>query len=247
MPNLFNLKGKTAWITGGKRIGQRVAEVLAEHGANIILSYSKSKKEAEDTAERIKKYKAKTLVLQADVSSRQDVMNAINEIKKHFDKIDILVLMASIFEKIDLMSITEGDFKNNFNVHVQGTFWPVRESLSMMPNGSHVITISDRTSIGNIYPNYLPYVVSKAAVASLTRALAVELGGKGIFINSIAPGPVLKPEGLADDYWQNIRKSSVLKYRMTDKDAVEEFAKLVLYLCNARSTGNIYSLELGHL
>lgn len=247
MPDLFSLKGKAAWITGGKRIGQRVAELLAEHGANIALSYNKSRKEAEDTAERIKKYKVKTFIVQADVSSRQNVVKAVEEIKTNFKKIDILVLMASIFEKADLRSITEDDFKRNFDVHVQGTFWPVRESLSLMPSGSHIITISDRTSIGNVYQNYLPYVVTKAAVASLTRALAVELGSKGIFINSIAPGPVLKPEDLANDYWQGIRKSSILKQRITDNEAVEEFAKLALYLSTIKSTGAVYSLDFGHL
>jgi|SRR3989338_2588335 len=247
MPDLFNIKGKTAWITGGKRIGQRVAEVLAEHGANIALSYNKSKKEAEETAKRAKKLGAKTLVVQADVSSRQNTIKAVKEIKKNFNKIDILVLMASVFEKTGLAAITEDELKRNFDVHVQGTFWPIMESLSMMPKGSHIITVSDRTSIGNVYPNYLPYVVTKAAVASLTKALAVELGGKGIFINSIAPGPVLKPEGLAQDYWQNIRKSQILKYVISDKEAVEEFAKLVLYLSTIRSTGSVYSLDFGHL
>ena len=99
MGNLFNLKGKTAWITGGKRIGQRVAEVLAEHGANIIISYNKSRKEAEEATKKIKKYKTRALLIQADVSSRQNVEEAVDEIKRHFNKIDILILMASVFEK----------------------------------------------------------------------------------------------------------------------------------------------------
>lgn len=247
MVDLFNLKGKAVWVTGGKRIGQRVAEVLAQHGADIIISYNKSKNEAEEAQKKVKKFGVKAIILQCDVSSRQNVIKAVNEIKKHFKKIDVLVLMASIFEKADLMLIKENDFKRNFDVHVQGTFWPIRESLSIMPKGSHVITISDKTSIGNIYLNYLPYIVTKAAVASLTRALAVELGSKGIFINSIAPGPILKTEGLDERYWQSIRKSSIVKYPLTDREAVEEFAKLVLYLCTIRSTGNVYSLELGHM
>ena len=245
MGNLFNLKGKTAWITGGKRIGKRVAEVLAQHGADIVLSYSKSRKEAEQTTEKIKKFGVKTFILQADVSSRQDVQNAVSQIKKEFNKIDILVLMASIFEKIDLMSITEEDFKKNFEVHVQGTFWPIRECLSMMPKESHVITIRDRTSIGSIYPNYHPYTTAKAAVSHLTRALAPELGAKEIFINSIAPGPILKTEGLTNEYWREIRRISLVKNKITDQEAVEEFAKLVLYLATVRSTGSIYSLDLG--
>ena len=244
---LYNLKSKTAWITGGKRIGQRVAEVLAEHGANIVISYNKSRKEAEETAKKIKKYQVKALLIQADVSSRQNVVEAVNQIKKHFNKIDILILMASVFEKVDLMSVTEQDFKKNLDVHVQGTFWPIRECLSMMPKGSHVITVSDRTSIGITYKEYLPYIVSKAAVAQMTRTLAVELGPRGIFVNSIAPGPVLKPEGMPDKEWEKIRRLSAVNYRITDKEAVDEFAKLVLYLSAARSTGAVYPLDLGHL
>lgn len=247
MDALYSLKGKTAWITGGKRIGQRVAEVLAENGANIVLSYNNSKKEAEETVKKIKKHNVKTLLAKADVSSRQDVKNAVKIIKIKLKKIDILVLMASVFEKKDLMSITEQDFKKNFDVHVQGTFWPIRESLGIMPKGSHVITISDRTSLGITYKGYLPYIASKAAVAQMTKTLAVELGPKGIFANSIAPGPVLKPEGMPDKEWAKIRKLSAVNYPITDKEAVDEFAKLVLYLSAARSTGNIYSLEFGHL
>ena len=245
MGNLYNLKGKTAWITGGRRIGQRIAEALAGHGANLVISYNKSMKESEQTIEKIKKFGVKTFIVQADVSSRQSVIKAVREIKKKFKKIDILVLMASVFEKVDLMSVTEEDFKKNFDVHVHGTFWPIRESLSIMPKGSHVITICDRTSIGNVYPNYLPYTITKAGVAHLTRALAPELGARGIFINSIAPGPILKPKGLADNDWKNLRKKSIINYPISDDEAVEEFAKLVLYLSTVRSSGSIYPLDLG--
>ena len=247
MDSLYSLKGKTVWITGGKRIGQRVAEVLAERGADIIISYNKSKKEAEETIKKVKKYKAKALLIQADVSSRQNVVKAVNEIKKHCDKIDILILMASVFEKVSLMLITESDFRKNLDAHVQGTFWPIRECLSLMPKGSHVITISDRTSIGITYKDYLPYIVSKAAVAQMTKTLAVELGPKGIFVNSIAPGPVLKPEGMPGKEWEKIRRFSTVNYKITDKEAVDEFAKLVLYLSTTRSTGAIYPLDLGHV
>jgi len=247
MDNLYNLKGKTAWITGGKRIGQKVAEVLAQHGANLILSYMKSKKEAEEIIKKIKEFGIKTLPIRADVSSQKSVINTVEEIKKQFKKIDILVLMASVFEPIKLMSIKEEDFKKNFDAHVLGTFWPIQACLHLMPVGSHIITISDRTAISKPYAGYLPYVVTKGAVAHLTRALAVELAPKGIFINSIAPGAILKPDSMSDAEWLNVRRNSIVNYPLKDEDAVEEFAKLILYLSTVRSSGSIYPLDLGNL
>ena len=248
MESVYELKGKNVWITGGKRIGQRIAEVFAEHGANLIISYNNSKKEAVDTIKKVKRFGVKAILIKADVSSREDVLDAVKEIKKEFKKLDILILMASIFEKTGkIESITEEDFKRNFDVHILGTFFPIQAAMSIMPHGSHIITISDRTAVGKIYPGYLPYVMTKGAVAHLTRALALELGPKGIFINSIAPGPILKPKDMSDAEWLKIRKSSIINYQINDQETVEEFAKLVLYLSTTMSTGSVYPLDFGHL
>jgi len=247
MNDLYNLKGKTACITGSKRIGQKVVEVLAQKGANIILFYNKSRKAAEEIARKVRKYGVKTLVLQVNVSSRENVRKAVENIKKYFNKIDILILMASTFKKTKLREISEKDLIDNFKVHILGTFWPIVESLRMMPKGSHIITISDRTFIGITYSEYLPYIITKGAIMQMTKALAVELGPKGIFINSIAPGPVLKPETMTDSEWKKIREQSIVNYPINDEEAVREFAKLVLYLSTTRSTGGVYPLDFGHL
>ena len=247
MNSLYNLQGKTAWIMGGKRIGQKVAEVFAQHGANLILSYNASAKEAEETLKKVKKHGIRTMLLKADVSSRHDVINAVNEIKKQFKTIDILVLMASVFYKTKFESIKDEDLQKNFDVHVKGTFWPIQLGLDLMPKGSHIVTISDRTSLGIPYSEYLPYIITKGTVMQMTKVLAVELGLKGIFVNSIAPGPVLKPEGMPDKEWKKIRQKSIVDYPISNEEAVVEFAKLVLYLSTARSTGSIYSLDFGHL
>ena len=247
MNTLYNLKEKTAWITGGKRIGQKVAEVLAQHGANLILSYRNSKEESEITLKKVKNFGVKAMAIQADVSSRKSTIDAVKTIQKKFKQIDVLVLMASVFEPVELMSIKEEDLKKNFEAHVLGTFFPIQASLNLMPRGSHIITVADRTSIGKIYSGYLPYVVTKGCVAYLTKSLAVELAPKGIFINSIAPGPVLKSDDAGNKSWDKLRKSSAINYKITDEETVEEFAKLVLYLSTARSTGSIYPLDFGHL
>jgi NAD(P)-dependent dehydrogenase (short-subunit alcohol dehydrogenase family) len=243
----MDLKGKTVWITGGKRIGQSVAEELASLGANIVASYRSSKSEAEELVEKAKKHGVKTFVIQCDVSNRESVAAAVEQIKSGFGGLDVLILMASIFKPVKLEDIQEKDFDSNFSVHAKGTFWPVQMSLPLMKSGSHIITISDRTVLGKIYPGYLPYVITKGAVASMTRALAAELGPRGIFINSIAPGPILKPDDISDKEWQEIRGQSMIKHSITDEEAVREFVDTVVRLCFVRSSGSIYPLDLGHL
>jgi 3-oxoacyl-[acyl-carrier protein] reductase len=242
-----NLQNKTVWITGGKRIGQSVAEELASLGANIVVSYRSSKQEAEELLSKVRGFPVKTLILQCDVTDHASVENAVGEIKKQFGQLDILVLMASIFKPVKLEEISDKDFQGNFDVHVKGTFWPVQLCLPLMKPGSHIITVSDRTALGKIYPGYLPYVVTKGAVADMTRALAAELGPMGIFINSIAPGPMLKPPDITDKEWQEIRDSSFIKFQITDEEAVGEFVETVVRLCFVRSSGSIYPLDLGHL
>lgn len=241
------LRNKVVWITGGKRIGQSVAEELARLGANLVVSYRSSKEEAEELVGKAKKHNVETFVVQCDVTNRESVIGAVKEIKSKFRNIDILVLMASIFKPIKLENVLKSDFNSNFEVHVLGTFWPIQASLPLMQPGSHIITVSDRTALGKIYPGYMSYVVTKGAVADMTRALAVELGPKGIFVNSIAPGPMLKPPDISGKEWQAIRDSSIVKYPITDEEAVQEFVDTVVRLCFVRSSGSIYPLDLGQM
>lgn len=247
MKNSADLKDKTIWITGGKRIGREIAVGLAKLGADLVLSYRLSEKEAQETAEKVKPLGSKVFIVQCDVGSRQSVSSAVKEIKKEFEKLDILILLASIFKPTKFEKVEEADWDVNFSTHIKGTFWPIQLGLPLMPGGSHIITVADRTSIGKIYPGYLPYVVTKAGIASMTRALAVELGPKGIFINSIAPGPILKPDGISQKEWQRVRRSSIIKYPITDKEAVEEYVDTVIRLCFVRSSGGIYPIDLGYL
>lgn len=242
-----SLKGKKIWITGGKRIGQAVAVALAELGADLVISYRSSEKEAREVEERVKGFGRKVAVVQADVSNRESVQKAVERIKKEFGRLDILVLLASVFKPTELEKVSENDWDSNFSVHVKGSFWPIQLSLPLMPSGSHIVAVSDRTAIGRVYSGYLSYMVTKSAVAAMTRALAVELGPRGIFINSIAPGPVLKPEDISEAEWQKIRSASVIKYPITDEEAVQEFVDTALRLCFARSSGGVYPLDFGHL
>lgn len=242
-----SFKDKTVWITGAKRIGKEIAINLASLGADLVISYKSSEKEALEVSDSVKVYGTKVLILKTDVTDKDDTLEAARQIKKEFGKLDILILMASIFRPVKIEEIQEFDWEKNFSTHVKGTFWPIQASLSLFPPGSHIVTVSDRTALGTIYPGFLPYTVTKSAVAAMTKALAAELGPRGIFINSIAPGPVLKPDDISSDEWQKIRAESIIKYPITDKEAIQEFVETVVRLCRARSSGSTYPLDFGYL
>jgi len=244
MPSLAN---QTIWITGAKRIGQQVARALAEAGAGLVISYRSSKSEAEAVAHEVAAIGREARLIHCDTSARESVARAVEEMKESISKLDGLVLMASIFSPMPLEAITEASWDDYFATHVKGTFWPIQLSLPLLNPGAHIITVADRTAIGQVYPGYLPYVVSKGAVAHLTKALAAELGPRGIFINAIAPGPILKPEDITSEAWQAIRATSSIKYPITDEEAVEEFVATVVRLLLVRSSGGIYPVDLGHL
>ena len=241
------LKGQTAWITGGKRIGQTVGRALAEQGVNLVVSYKGSLKEAEDLVSMAKGLGVKAMAVQADVSSRESVQSAVAEVAKAFPEIHLLVHMASVFKPKRFEDVTEEELNMNIEIHIKGTFWMAQLIAPLMPPGAHVVNIADRTSVARIYPGFDAYVMTKGAIATLTRDLAVTLGPKGVFVNALAPGPVLRPEDIPEAEWKKFRESSIIKFPITDEDAVEEFAMLVLYLSAQRmASGNLYLLDQGH-
>ena len=247
LPQLLDrLKGQTAWITGGKRIGHAVAGILAEQGVNLVLSYRRSRAEADGESEAARSLGVRALAVQCDVSSLDSVRQAVERVRTEFPRIDILVNMASVYTPKPVDQVGPADWDGNIGVHILGTFWPAQLIVPLMPQGGHIVNIADVTSIGRPQADNLPYVVTKAAVAGMTRAMALEYGKRGIFVNAIAPGPVLPPENFPRDRWQRIRERSPVNYPMTDQEAVDQFALLVLYLClTTMTSGHIYPLDQG--
>jgi NAD(P)-dependent dehydrogenase (short-subunit alcohol dehydrogenase family) len=240
------LRGKTVWITGGKRIGQTIAEEFAKLGVNIVVSFRSSSKEADEIVERAKKIGVDALSVKCDVSRKESVIEAVEDVRKKFPQIDILVNLASVFTPVQFRDISEKDWEQNISAHILGTFWPSQKISEIMPNGGHIINIADRTTLGKPYSGYLPYVVTKGAIGTMTKALAGELASKGIFVNAIAPGPILRPDDISIEEWQKIRETSALKYTLTDDEAVSQFAKLVLYLSEVTmASGYVYPLDQG--
>jgi 3-oxoacyl-[acyl-carrier protein] reductase len=240
------LKGQTAWITGARRVGRTVAQALAECGVNVVLGYRSSGKGALALVETARALGVRAMAVEADVSSRESVAAAVERVRAEFPRIDILVNMASVYRPTAIDEVTQKDWDANIGAHILGTFWQTQLIVPWMPVGGHIVNVADVTSIGRPQRRNLPYVVTKAAVAAMTRQMALEYGERGLFVNALAPGPILPPEDFSVGVWRRIRERSSVKFEVSDEEAVEQFALLVVYLClTTMSSGHIYPLDQG--
>ena len=243
---LRRLRGQVAWVTGGRRIGRVVARALAEQGVGVIASYRQSEDEARRIVSECRELGVPATALEADVSSRDSVQRAVETLAASFPEVHILVNMASVYQTADIQAVTPEDWERNVGAHVLGTFWPVQLLAPRMPAGSHIINVADACVTGRMRRRVLPYQVTKAAVAAMTRAMALEYAPRGIFVNAIAPGPILRPDDYPEEKWQAVRAASPINYPLDDEEAVAQFALLVLYLSlTTACTGHIFPLDAG--
>lgn len=183
------LKGKTALITGASRgIGRAIAGRLARSGAGVVVNYASNAVEAQKTVAEIKAGGGDALAIQADVARVPDIVRMFDETIAHFGKLDILVNNAGIMFSKPVSATSEAEFDRIFAINVKGTFFACQQAASRLADGGRIINLSSSTT-ARFMPTYGAYVATKGAVEQLTRAMAKELGPRGITINAISPGP----------------------------------------------------------
>lgn len=189
----MKLEHKIAIVTGGGTgIGRATSLALAERGAAVIINYSRSRSEAEETVEQIQALGGEARAIQADVSRDHEVKAMVEFVVREVGRVDLLVNNASITRYIPMESledVTEEAWDALFQVNVKGMFYCARAAAPYMKNNGGAIvnvgSIAGMTGLGSS----LPYAVSKAAVHGLTRSLAKALAPR-IRVNCIVPGAV---------------------------------------------------------
>ncbi|MDD9268442.1 SDR family NAD(P)-dependent oxidoreductase [Paenibacillus sp. GCM10023248] len=192
----MELKNKVTLITGGGTgIGRATSLALAKRGAIVIVNYSRSQTDAEETVRRINYEGGRAVAVQADVSQEKEVRSMIETIVQQFGfgTVDLLVNNASITQHIpmeDLELVTEESWDALFAVNVKGMFYCARAVAPFMKKNQqgaivNLGSIAGQTGLGSS----LPYAVSKAAVHGLTKSLARALA-PDIRVNCIVPGAV---------------------------------------------------------
>ena len=195
------LKGKVAIVTGaGSGIGKALARRLAADGASVVIADIQKFDLA--AAEIAKATSARTLGLQVDVSSEEDVARMAAEAVKAFGRIDILVNNAAVFSTLKLKPFEEigvAEWRKVMDVNIMGVALCCRACVPHMrkAGGGRIINLASGAPIKGV-PLFLHYISSKGAVIAMTRGLARELGKDGITVNSLAPGFTLS-ETVAKD------------------------------------------------
>ncbi|MFR1316058.1 MAG: 3-oxoacyl-[acyl-carrier-protein] reductase [Clostridium perfringens] len=242
------LKDKVAIVTGGTRgIGRAIALKLADHGANIVINYRNSDKEAEELKGILEEKGAKVLAVKCDISNFEDSKNLMDKCKEVFGKIDILVNNAGITKDTLIMRMKEEDFDNVIDVNLKGTFNCAKHASAIMLK-QRFGKIINMTSVVGIAGNagQVNYAASKAGVIGLTKSLAKELGSRGITVNAVAPGFINTDmtASLSEKVKEEASKNIPLK-RLGDP---EDVANLVRFLASDAAnyiTGQVINVDGG--
>lgn len=244
------LSGKIAVVTGGSRdIGRAIAIKLAKEGANVVVNYYNTEAGALETVAEIKAFGQRAIAVKADVSNLNDISHLKEKAVEGFgNKIDILVNNAGgLFARKTLQEFDEAFYDLVMNVNFKSTVFVTQAFTPLMGLGSSIINLSSLASRDGGGGGSALYSSSKGAVTTFSRAMAKELGPKGIRVNAICPG--LIGTKFHDDFTKDeIRAAVAAKTPLRKEGSAEEVADLVCYLATDESsfiTGNNIDINGG--
>ncbi|PIC63876.1 oxidoreductase [Sporosarcina sp. P13] len=225
---MFTFKGKVVWVTGSVTgIGKEIAMQFAKHGADVVVHNYDNREEAEKIVANLKEQGTNALLVEGNVTNKQDVEKNVEQIKEHFGKLDILInnVGGSPF-KFPFEDIEEEHWDKMIDLNLKSTYFVTRAALPLIKEqkGTIVNTCSAVVWSGGIIGGS-PYTAAKGGVEALTRALAKELAGVGVRVNGVSPGLVDTPfhdVNVGEKYPQIIDKIP-LKRVGTPKDLAGAF------------------------
>ncbi|MCM2272874.1 MAG: SDR family oxidoreductase [candidate division Zixibacteria bacterium] len=184
----MELKGKVAFVTGGTRgIGLAVAERLAERGADIVISYFRSRQSANEAVEKIKSFGVDCYAHRANMGNHDQIPAIFDEIKAKFGKLDILISNAALGLYTSMLAIDDKAWDLSMHTNARAFLNCVQLASPIMPDHSRIVTLSSLGSIRYI-PGYAAIGVSKAAIENMVKYMAIELAPRHITVNCVSGG-----------------------------------------------------------
>jgi len=230
---------RRALVTGGAvRVGRAIALALARAGFDVGIGYRRSAAAARQTVRAIEAVGARAVALRADLRDPLAARRLVAAAARRLGGLDLLVNNAAVFVRTPLERVTPATWEHILGVNLRAVFFCAQAAAAAMGRGGRIVNIAD-AGAGRGWPAHIPYTVSKAGVVALTRGLAAALRPRGIAVNCVAPGPVLRPAGLPVARWRRLTRGRA--------GTPEDVAAAVVFFatCPASVTGQVLAVGDG--
>ncbi|WP_175074554.1 glucose 1-dehydrogenase [Terribacillus sp. AE2B 122] len=188
-----DLRGKTAIVTGSsKGIGRAVAERFGQEGMNVVVNYHGDEDGANQAAENIRQAGGKAIVIQADVSKKEEIQKLLDAALSEFGGLDVMVNNSGFSKPQPFHEMEEDTWRSVIDVNLTGTFLGGQVALRHMLENNIKGSIINMSSVHQQIPKPSDshYAASKGGIKLLTETMALEYAAKGIRVNAIAPGTI---------------------------------------------------------
>jgi Dehydrogenases with different specificities (related to short-chain alcohol dehydrogenases) len=231
-------KSKIALVTGGSRgLGENMAINLAKKGLDVVLTYQSNEVEANKTVQEIESLGQKAYALQLDVSQVGSFDAFVEEVKKAIgshigaDHIDYLINNAGIGINAPITETTEEQFDTLVDIHFKGAFFLTQKLLPIMANGGGIVNISSGLARFS-FPGYSVYGALKAAMETLARYQAKELGARQIRSNVVAPGAIETDFGGGTNKTDEGKRTAIANFTALGRVGIpSDIGGVVAFLC----------------
>jgi 3-oxoacyl-[acyl-carrier protein] reductase len=231
---MSKLDEKVALVTGGSRgIGAAIAKRLAIDGANVAITYSNGADAAASVVKEIERSGRKAIAIKADASDADAVKAAVDKTVATFGRLDVLVNNAGTAIPKTFEETTLEEMDRVIDINIRGVFAATQAALKHMKDGGRIIMIGSAVGERAASPLLVPYTATKGAVKMFSQALSRELGGRGITVNNVQPGPIDTDLNPATGDWAVPQKAATALDRY---GRVDEIAAMVAFVAGPESS-----------